>query len=310
MSIREKRVSFKELLQTERGLIVPCVFDSASARVAYMAGFKALCLSGAELSMAMDGLPDLGILSLPELEWIVSRITENCPLPLIVDAEDCFGGPQNVYRTCKRLAAAGAAAILMEDETEPGFAKGVVEKNIIPINEFAAKVKAAKAALEGTDCIFIARTNVLIQTEEGFLDAIKRCQVAVEAGADMLLVNQLKTLEQAKRFSDAFPDVWKMFPDINQSVKQPTLDAKDLYPMGYNIVTMHFMMKGAMKGMLDYALRVYKDQNNLFPRDDRSYNISGQSAQPFYPVQEWLDFEETFTGIHNSFWGDKLDLTK
>lgn len=49
-----------------------------------MAGFKALCLSGAELSMAMDGLPDLGILSLPELEWIISRITENCPLPIIV----------------------------------------------------------------------------------------------------------------------------------------------------------------------------------------------------------------------------------
>ena len=51
MSIREKRISFKELLEKEKGIIAPCVFDSASARVAYMAGFKALCLSGAELSM-------------------------------------------------------------------------------------------------------------------------------------------------------------------------------------------------------------------------------------------------------------------
>ena len=143
--------------------------------------------------MAMDGLPDLGILSLPELEWIISRITENCPLPIIVDAEDGFGGPQNVYRTCKRLAAAGAAAILMEDESEPGFAKGVVEKNIIPKEEYWAKVRAAKAALEGTECIFIARTNVLINTEEGFQDAIERCRGSLEAGADMLLVNQLKT---------------------------------------------------------------------------------------------------------------------
>ncbi|MCF0238331.1 MAG: isocitrate lyase/PEP mutase family protein [Sphaerochaetaceae bacterium] len=310
MSIREKRISFRELFAKEKGVIAPCVFDSASARVAYMAGFKALCLSGAELSMAMDGLPDLGILSLPELEWITSRITENCPLPLIVDAEDGFGGPQNVYRTCKRLAAAGAAAILMEDEAEPGFAKGVVMKNIIPVEEYVAKVKAAKCALEGTECIFVARTNVLIDTEEGWNDAIARCKAYKEAGADMLLVNQLKTVEQGKKFSELFPNDLKMFPDINQSVKQPTMNAKDLYPLGFNIVTMHFMMKGAMKGMLDYALKVAEDQNNLMPRDDRPYNVSGQSAQPFYPVQEWLDLEETFSGIHNTFWGDKLDLSK
>lgn len=310
MSIREKRVSFKELLAKEKGVLAPCVFDSASARVAYMAGFKAICLSGAELSMAMDGLPDLGILSLPELEWIVSRITENCPLPIIVDAEDGFGGPQNVYRTCKRLAAAGAAAILMEDESEPGFAKGVVEKNIIPKEEYIAKVRAAKAALEGTDCIFIARTNVLIDTEEGFADAIDRCRGSLEAGADMLLINQLKTIEQAERIAKEFADVWKMFPDINQSVKQPTMNAADLYPLGFNLVTMHFMMKGSMVGMLNYALRVAEEQNNVYPRDDMPYNISGQSAQPFYPVQEWLDLEESFSGIHNTFWGGKPDLTK
>ena len=310
MAIRDKRVSFKELFEKEKGCITPCVFDSASARVAYMAGFKALCLSGAELSMAMDGLPDLGILSLPELEWIVSRITENCPLPLVVDAEDGFGGPQNVYRTCKRLAAAGAAGILMEDEAEPGFAKGVVEKNIIPVEAYVAKVKAAKAALEGTDCIFIARTNVLINTEEGFADAIRRMHAAKEAGADMLLINQLKTMEQAERFSREFPDDYKMFPDLNQSVKQPTMNAADLYPLGFNLVTMHFMMKASMVGMLNYALKVAEDQNNLYPRDDVPYNVSGQSAQPFYPVQEWLDLEETFSGVHNTFWGDKLDLEK
>ena len=171
-------------------------------------------------------------------------------------------------------------------------------------------MRAAKAALEGTECIFIARTNVLINTEEGFQDAIERCRGSLEAGADMLLVNQLKTAEQAERFSKEFPDVWKMFPDINQSVKQPTMDAKDLYPLGYNIVTMHFLMKGAMVGMLNYALRVAEEQNNIYPRDDMPYNISGQSAQPFYPVQEWLDLEAGFSGIHNTFWGDKLDLTK
>lgn len=300
--------SFPALFAENKGVIAPCVFDSASAHVAELCGFKALCLSGAELSMAMDGLPDLGILSLPELEWIVSRITDTCSLPLIVDAEDGFGGPQNVFRTCKRLAKAGAKAILLEDESEPGFAKGMVEKNIIPREEYYAKVKAAKEALKGTDCIFVARTNVLIDTEEGMQEAIARCRGAMEAGADMMMVCQLKTMEQAERISKEFPDVWKMFPDINQSIKQPKLKAADLYPLGFNLVTMHFLMKGAMVGMLDYAKRVAEEQNNLYPRDDKRYNVTGQSAQPFFPVQEWLDMEAGFTGIPMKFWGDKFDL--
>lgn len=308
--IRPNIKSFKQLISEEKGFLAPCVFDSASAHVAELAGFKAICLSGAELSMAMDGLPDLGILSLPELEWIVSRITETCSLPIIVDAEDGFGSVQNVYRTCRRLVKAGAMAILMEDEAEPGFAKGVVEKNIIPKEEYWTKVRTAKAALEGSECIFIARTNVMIDTEEGFQDAVARSKGSLEAGADMILFNQLKTMEQAKRVSEIFKGVPLMFPDLNQTVKQPEIRPDDLYALGFNIVTMHFMMKGAMAGMLHYAMRVAKDGNNLYPRDDRPFQVSGQSAQSFYPVQDWLDFEGELTGVHRTFWGDKLDLSR
>ncbi len=215
-----------------------------------------------------------------------------------------------MFRTCRRLAAAGTAAILLEDEDEPGFAKGVVTKNITPKEEYVIKIRAAKKALEGTDCIFVARTNVLIDTEEGFADAIDRCHAYLDAGADMLLINQLKTIEQAKRFAAEFPDVWRMFPDLNQSVGQEDVNPAELADLGFNIVTMHFMMKAAMVGMLNYALRVAKDQNNLYTRDQKPYNVSGQSGQPFFPVQEWLDLEESFSGVHNEFWGDKLDLNK
>lgn len=310
MSILQKRKSFAELLSQEKSVLAPCVFDAASAHAAELAGFKAICLSGTELSLAVNGLPDLGLLNLAETEWVVSRITETCSLPLIVDVEDGFGGPQNVFRTCRRLAAAGTAAILLEDEDEPGFAKGVVTKNITPKEEYVIKIRAAKKALEGTDCIFVARTNVLIDTEEGFADAIDRCHAYLDAGADMLLINQLKTMEQAKRFAAEFPNVWRMFPDLNQSVGQEDVHPAELADLGFNIVTMHFMMKAAMVGMLNYALRVAKDQNNLYTRDQTPYNISGQSGQPFFPVQEWLDLEESFSGVHNEFWGDKLDLNQ
>jgi len=301
--------SLKELLTEEKGLIVPCVYDSASSHVAEMAGFKCIFLSGAELSMGMDGLPDLGILSLPELEWIVSRISDTCSLPLIVDAEDGFGSMQNVYRTCKRLAKAGAKGILLEDESEPGFAKGVVLDNILPREQYITKVRTAKAALEGTDCIFIARTNVPIKTPEGMAEAIARCKEAWEAGADMVLVNQLSNIEEARYVASHFDGVPLMFPDLNQGVDQPDVDPQELYDLGFNLLTAHFMMKGAMVGMLNYALRVAKDQNNLYTRDDNSYNAAGQSAHPFYPVQEWLDLEGDLTGVYRKSWAVEADLS-
>ena len=77
-TILKRRKSFADLLAQEKSVLAPCVFDAASAHVAELAGFKAICLSGTELSLAVNGLPDLGILNLAETEWVVSRITETC----------------------------------------------------------------------------------------------------------------------------------------------------------------------------------------------------------------------------------------
>lgn len=303
----QKAGSLRALLQKEKGVLAPCMFDAASARVVELAGFPAMCLSSAELSMGMNGVPDLGTLNLSELEWVVSRIAANNSVPLIVDIEAGFGGPMNVYRTCKTQANAGAKALLMEDEREPGFARGVVESNMIPREEYLVNVKTAKAALEGMDCMLIARTNTDISV--GLDEAVARCLGSIEAGADMTLVNRLSTMEQARAVAARVPG-WKMFPDLNQAAGQEDINPHELFALGYNIVTMHFMMKAAMVGMLDYALRVAKEQNNLCTRDDVRYGVSGQSGQPFFAVQEWLDFEGEFTGVKRRFWGDKLNLNK
>ena len=148
------------LMAADRCVVAPCVYDCASARAVEMVGFPAMMLSGGEVSIAMNGVLDYGFTGLADLEWITSRIAQTSPLPLAADIEDGFGGPLAVYRAAKRMAIAGASALQLEDSAD-------MEEStkLLPREKYYAKVRAALAALEGTDCILIARTNADPATE-------------------------------------------------------------------------------------------------------------------------------------------------
>ena len=300
----KKKVTLRQLM--EKGCVLaPCVFDCSSARAAELSGFESIFLSGAELSMSMNGMPDLGVLNLEELLWATRRIAEVSPLPLAVDIEDGFGGPLSVFRTCDRMAKAGAMGVLLEDESEPGFARSVVADHLLPREEYLAKIKAAVDALEGSDCLLMARTNMPLQDPKDFDEAIGRASEAMNLGADMVVINRVKDLETAKRISERIPG-WKGYPDLNQDGGLPPVRMEDIEPLNYRYVTMHYMLKAAMAGMLEYGDRHFKDKNNLYSLNQKPRGIGGQSAQPFFKPQQWLDFEAQYTGKKIKFWGPSL----
>lgn len=301
----KKKENLKNLLDRE-SVLAPCVFDCASARAAELVGFKAMMLSGAELSMSMNGLPDLDLLTLDELSWAVNRITSASVLPLAVDIQDGFGsGTLNVYHTCERMLKAGADAVLLEDESEPGFAKKVVEKNILPRDEYIAKIKAAHAALDGTDCLLIARTNIAIDTPDRLEEGIQRCLESIEYGADMTVIIRLNNINDAKIVASRVPGL-KMYPDLNQDYNLSPLTATELFVLGFNFITMHFLFKAAMAGMIDWGIKNFKDQSNIYSNNQAPLGVLGQSGQPFFAPQEWLDLEGKFTGTTTKFWGKNI----
>lgn len=297
-----KKTTLKELLSNEC-VLAPCVYDCASARAVELTGYKAMMLSGAELSMAMKGLPDLGLLTLDELLWTVTRITDVSPLPLAVDIGDGYGGPLSVYHTCERMAKAGAMAVLMEDENAPGFAREVVEDNLLPREDYFAKVKAGVAALEGSDCLMIARTNVDIS--HGLNEGIERCLGALEAGADITVIVRLNNIKDAREVARRVPG-WKMYPDLNQNMGMPEVSVEEIYPLGFNFITMHYLLKGAMAGMMDYGKHNFENNNNVYSNHQAPCGVAGQSAMAFFAPQKWLDFEAKFTGKPMKFNGPSL----
>jgi len=289
------RKSLRKLLQQSKKCIVaPCVYDCASARSVEMVGFKAVMLSGGELSLAMNGVVDYGFNNLTDIEWMVSRLSRSSPLALAVDIENGFGGPLAVYRACKRMANAGAHAVQLEDS-------GDMEEStsLLPREDYYAKVKAAVAALKGTDCMLIARTNAdpAAQRDEG----CARCKKAVELGAEMTTVVKLSNLADAKYVARKVPG-WKMYPDVKGKDGVPEVTVDEIYPLGFNFMTMHYLLKAAMDGMLEHGKKNFKQQGNVYTCDKKdSAGLLGDSATPLFDPQGYMELEGKFTGRKKSY---------
>jgi methylisocitrate lyase len=279
-----------DLLASAKSCIVaPCVYDCASARAVEMVGFKAAMLSGGELSLAMNGVVDYGFTNLTDIEWMVSRISRTSPLALAADIEDGFGGPLAVYRACKRLASAGAQALQLEDSSDMEEST-----NLLPREKYYAKIKAAVAALKGTSCLLIARTNAdpATQLDEG----CERCKKSVELGAQMSTVVKLSNLKDARYVAKRVPG-WKMYPDVKGKDGIPEVTVDEIYPLGFNFMTMHYLLKAAMDGMLEHGKQNFKQQGVLYTIDKKdATGVRGDSATPLFDSQSYMELEAKFTG--------------
>lgn len=277
------------LLEAKQCVVAPCVYDCASARAVEMVGFPAMMLSGGEVSIAMNGVIDYGFSNLTDIEWITSRISQTSPLPLAADIENGYGGPLAVYRAAKRMARAGATALQLEDS-------GDMEEStrLLPREQYYAKVKAALAALEGTDCILIARTNADPATELD--EGIERCRHAVELGAQMTTVVKLNNLKDAQYVAKRVPG-WKMYPDVAGKDGVPEVTVEEIYPLGFNFLTMHYLLKAAMDGMLEHGKHNFAQQGSLYTCDKKdATGIMGMSATPLFDPQGYMALEGRFSG--------------
>ena len=282
--------SLRELLRNAtKSVMAPCVYDCASARAVEMVGFPAMMLSGGEVSIAMNGVIDYGFTNLTDLEWITSRISQTSGIPLAADIEDGFGGPLAVYRSARRMAMAGAKALQLEDAAD-------MEESteLLPREKYYEKVRAALAALEGTDCILIARTNADPATELD--EGIERCRKAVELGAEMSTVVKLTKIDDARYVSKRVPG-WKMYPDVATWNGKPEITAEEAWELGYNLITTHYTLKAAMDGMLEHGLRNFAEQGVSYTcmKEDAT-GIKGMSATPLFDPQSYMELQGRFGG--------------
>ena len=233
-------------ISMRRGMLVPGAANALSARVIEDLGFEAVYLSGAGIANMFLGVPDIGILSLPELAQHTAATRDAVSLPLIVDADTGFGNAINVGHTVRTLERAGANAIQLEDQVTPKRCGHFNGKAVLSTKEMMGKVKAAVDARTTADMLILARTDVLAL--EGMEAAIERVQRFVEAGADITFIEAPQSIDQLRAIARRVE-----VPQVANMVvggKTPVVSADGLSKMGFGLVLYaNAALQGALLGM-------------------------------------------------------------
>ena len=192
---------FRAALKEESPLQVMGAITAYAGLMARRTGYKALYLSGGGVAANSLGVPDLGISTMEDVLTDARRIVDATGMPLLVDIDTGWGGAFNIGRSIRNFERIGVAAVHMEDQVGQKRCGHRPGKEVVGKDEMVDRVKAAVDARTDRDFVIMARTDAA--AVEGVDRAIERAVAYVEAGADMIFPEAMKTLDDYRRFKAA-----------------------------------------------------------------------------------------------------------
>ena len=223
----------RALLEAPGLRVMPCCFDALSARLIERAGFDLTFMSGFAVSATRIGLPDTGLISYGEMLDQGRNICSAVSIPVIGDADTGYGNAMNVKRTVKGYAAAGFACAMIEDQLAPKRCGHTRGKQVVGKDEAVSRVRAAVDAREeiGGDILVMARTDA--RATNGLDDALERCRLFSEAGADILFLEAPRSEEEMQTLCRELPGP-KMV-NLVEDGDTPILGLERLEEIGFRI---------------------------------------------------------------------------
>ncbi|MGA4619263.1 methylisocitrate lyase [Citrobacter meridianamericanus] len=291
MSQHSPGLAFRAALTKENPLQIVGTINANHALLAQRAGYQAIYLSGGGVAAGSLGLPDLGISTLDDVLTDIRRITDVCPLPLLVDADIGFGSSAfNVARTVKSISKAGAAALHIEDQIGAKRCGHRPNKAIVSKEEMVDRISAAVDARTDPNFVIMARTDAL--AVEGLEAAIDRAQAYVEAGADMLFPEAITELAMYRQFADAVQV--PILANITEFGATPLFTTDELRSAN---VAMALYPLSAFRAMNRAAEKVY----NVLRQEGTQKSVIDimQTRNELYESINYYQFEEKLDALYS-----------
>ncbi|KAF2154264.1 isocitrate lyase/malate synthase [Myriangium duriaei CBS 260.36] len=237
-----------------------CTYDGLSSRLVEEAGFPMVFLAGYAVASSY-GLPDTGYIAMSEVCDKIRDAVRQTSVPVMADGDTGYGSPMNVKRTVESFAAAGAAGVMIEDQTWPkrcGHTKG---NSVVPRGEAYARVQAAvDARNEGLDIFVLARTDALIH---GWDEAMTRAKEFKRIGVDAIFVEALPDREAMQQCVKEL-DI-PCFANIIEGGKTENLSAAALAELGFCAVAYPWTLVAAHLKAVREALNELKKSMTVGP---------------------------------------------
>jgi 2,3-dimethylmalate lyase len=255
----EKAKKLRRLLSKKSSFMTIGTYDALTAKMVEKAGFECGYISGASVSMALLGKPDLGLASYGEVFSHVQKMTQATTIPFILDADTGYGNYQNARRAFLEFEQIGIAGIQIEDQIFPKRCGHLAGTQVVEINEMLTKIKAVLDVRQNPDTVLIARTDA--RQSLGLAEAIKRANLYAEAGADVIFVEGMHGVEECELVAKQV--VAPLIANTGGRGLTPKLGLNEFEKIGFKIVLHPGVMQRAATFAMRETLADLKENGNL-----------------------------------------------
>ena len=278
MSVGKK---LRELLAKPGLTLMPGAYDAMSARIIEAQGFEAIVAGGYAAVGSMLAQPDTGQSNMRDYADHYARICAAVAVPVYVDGDTGFGGVNNVRQMVRAFEDAGVAGLFISDQTFPNRCGYLPGKQVVPVEQMLAKIKAMLDARRDPDLLICARTDAA--GVDGLDAAIERCRLFMQAGADMAKPQGADTIDDIKRVKREVGG--PQMATISQAAGPKHRDLGELEAAGVTAVTFPSVALFAAAQAVRHAVGVLKRDrslaalaDDLIPLPDY-YELIGLDAQ-------------------------------
>lgn len=274
-------------LRDQDGIIVaPGAYDCITALLIEQAGFSAVYMTGAGTA-ATHGYPDYGLLTMTEMVGNASRIANAVGVPLIADADTGYGNELNVTRTIREYEKNGVAGVHIEDQGFPKKCGHLDDKEIIPLEAYVAKIRAAAAARRDPDFMIIARTDS--RAVAGFEEAIRRANAALDAGADMAFVEAPQTMEEVENVPKLVNGPCLL--NLVYGGKTPLVSFDRAEELGFKLVILPGLL---LRNVIGVCEQVLNDLNASQTHPELGHGLTVREIFKRFGADEWDGLRDRF----------------
>jgi 2-methylisocitrate lyase-like PEP mutase family enzyme len=278
--------TFRQLVASERPLVLPGAHDAISARLIERAGFKAYFIGGFPLVGARYGVPDIGLLALGEIGSGIRDVMSACDLPVLVDCDNGYGDVKTVVHTINFYERLGAQAVFFEDQESPKRCGHIAGKRLLNPEQMEANIRAAAENRVNSDTFIIARTDA--REVYGLDEALRRGERYARAGADALFIEAPTSVEEMRTIGEAF-DVPQL-ANMLEGGRTPLLRPSELEDLGFRIVIYGI-------SPLMHAVRAMQDVLSSLSKGDISFVGGGVGFEEYKSIvgfNRWADIESRY----------------
>jgi 2-methylisocitrate lyase-like PEP mutase family enzyme len=245
---------YRELIKRPQIAVMVGAYDALSAKLVERAGFDLTFVHDYGVSASLLGMPDMGLVTLTEMTDILEKVVKAVNIPVIGDGGCGFGNPLNTWRTVREYESIGVAGVNLEDQVYPKRCGHLAGKQVVEPAEMVEKIRAAVDARKDPDFVITARVDSI--AIHGLDDAIKRANVYVEAGADMIFVEAPTTEADIQRIiNETKAPSWI---NMVEGGKTPLVPIPKLQEMGAALVDYGPLLLFAAAGGVERALQALK----------------------------------------------------